>query len=136
MHCFFYNYARSARNTTALSNSRSHQYIRVYIKVRCDRNWRVELPHKDQKVQMSNTDARLKVPLGTQLREAKGPSVYYESIFIQHVGYQDLKNGDDYNVVWTRAYEARPSHINRRYGTNREEKICTVQFPELAFISS
>ena len=40
---------------------------------------------------------------------------------VQHIGYQDIQRGDDFTLVWSEALEARPLHVVKHYGENREE---------------
>ena len=108
-------------------------YVRMYFEVEVDRNYRVKVKHFDQKVQMSNADALLHhVTPGSIPEGMLGPSIFYKSVHFQHIGYQDMNKGDEYNMAWNDSLEARPDHVVRLMGANRDEKICVVQFPSAA----
>ena len=108
-------------------------YVRMIIEVEVDRNYRVRYNHHDQKVQMSNADALLHHLTPGSIHEGMlGPSIFYRSVHIQHIGYQDMMKGDEYNMAWNDSLEARPDHVVRQLGANRDEKICVVQFPSAA----
>ena len=56
-------------------------------------------------------------------------SIYYKSLWLHHVGYQNLKKDDVFTLVWNPALEARPQHIIERHGDNRQETVSMVEFP-------
>ena len=47
-------------------------------------------------------------------------------MFIRIRGYQDVPRGHWLNMIWNPALEMRPEHINRKYGTNKSERVCLV----------
>ena len=91
--------------------------------MKVDRAHRVKYDHKNQKVQQPNTVS----PRLTSMKN--GPSIYYQSLWIQVVPYQELQHESTCAMMWNPSLEARPDHIIRKYGENREEQICMVEYP-------
>ena len=87
-------------------------YLQAYLKVREGRSWRVVYQHKDHKVQTPNGDfSGLEGYEANDARMPGGPRFYYESLFIQHVGYQQLQKGDEFAYLWQPSLEARPAFM-------------------------
>ena len=64
-------------------------YVQVVLQLVVDRTWRVKFKHKNQKVNEPNSK-------GVRLDPDScpgGPSIFYKSLWVRHVGYQHLPNG-------------------------------------------
>ena len=120
-------------------------YISGHLECLCDSNHRTAYKHANQKIQRANSDCSPPPPPGgaykfgesdTWLRTPSdlteyrgGPSIFYKSMWIRHLGYEHLERDSCYNLVWNPALEARPTYINEKYGTNQGERVCMVEFP-------
>jgi hypothetical protein len=60
---------------------------------------------------------------------AGGPSIYYIGLHVEIVPYNKLPIGETFNLVWNPALEARPEHINERFGDNMAVQTIVVEYP-------
>ena len=60
---------------------------------------------------------------------AGGPSIYYVGLHVEIVPYHKLQNGQAFNLVWNPALEARPRHINEKFGDNMDMQTVVVEYP-------
>jgi hypothetical protein len=61
---------------------------------------------------------------------AGGPSIYYKGLHVEIVPYNKLPLGAVFNLVWNPALEARPRHINERFGDNMAMQTVVVEYPK------
>ena len=100
--------------------------MRFYLEAYVDRSYRVTYQHKSQKVHEPNHF--LEDHPGTNRAAGKdqasnlhgGPSIYYAALWLDFKGYQHMDPGDQFNMVWNPALEARSRHIVERYGDNKD----------------
>ena len=104
-------------------------YVRMYVQVKVDRNYRVSYKHPNQKVQIANCDCTPE-QISSDLDESMGgPSIFPQALWIQHVGYQNIKAQEPFSYVWNPAFEARPWHIKEKYGDNQDELVSVIVMP-------
>ena len=64
--------------------------------------------HPDQKIQKGNRDCKPPMEGGRG-----GPSIYPVSLWIHHVGYQDLEAGNWLSMIWNPPLEIPPEFVAR-----------------------
>ena len=95
-------------------------YLTAWYEVRVDRAWRVAKKHEDQKIQMGKQDCNPPVE-----GRVGGPSIFPVSLFVRHVGYQDLPIGSICTMVWSPALEIPPDFLVRNRVATMD-KLCVV----------
>ena len=80
-----------------------------------DTNYEIEGSEGAPAVQMMNSVCMPVRPY----ESPGGPSMFYQSLWLRHVGFQYLEKGKEYTLVWDPSLERRPRHVVERYGENR-----------------
>ena len=106
-------------------------YIMVWYEVRVDRAWRVAKKHEHQKIQMGNHDCNPPVE-----GSVGGPSIFPVSLFVRHVGYQDLPLGVWCTMVRSPTLEIPPDFVVKNR-VAKMDKVCAVwDSPEWAVLGN
>ena len=96
-------------------------YVRLTIEVLRNTSYSKNYKGSEQRVQHGNAQCEPDPANGS----AGGPSYYYVSLHVEHVGYQDLPSGDSTYLIWNPVLEARPRHLPSPSTT----QVPVVMFP-------